>query len=216
MKNKGSICNICLVIFFLMICGCKTQEPVIQVEEKRVEVPVIDTQIPLTISVLNRLSNSFENISSVIQGVQFVLSGRIRLEHEYWELNDSIEQGGRVKFEDVYTYDVLIVPNQVEGQVLKFEEINGEVILYVGFESISNETMIFSSKRDNPDGRFYLKIDVDEREPLYREEKGMIEYGGQRYKVKYNGDNGPYLLIKSLQIDTDRLNTRKLEGRKVE
>ncbi|MDR3124077.1 MAG: hypothetical protein LBU16_09920 [Treponema sp.] len=182
-RNEGFIGKFCVAIIFLMLCGCKTPEPVIKTVEKRVEkrVEAPDTRIPLTISVLKRLSNSFEDMDTVIETFQLVLLGRITLEREYSEPNDSVERG-RVKFEDVHIRDVLIVPDQVEGKVFKPSVINGEIILHVSFEEGSDDTMIFSRKKNDPNGYFYLKLDADEHTPLYGEEKGTIEYGGQKYK----------------------------------
>jgi hypothetical protein len=219
--KKQFIGNFCGMIIFLMVCGCKTQ-PEVKIEEKVVEkvvekpvmVEVIDTRMPLTISVWDRLSRNMENVSSDVKKFQLVLSGRITLEREYTAQNDGSEDGGRAKFEDVHTRDVITIPDQLEGQTLKYEEINGEIILYVCFEKDNDYTLAFSCKKDDENGYFYLKT-TPSNIPLRGEEKGIIEYGEQEYKIKYNGTL-PNLFIKLSQSDRDKINNRTLEGRKIE
>lgn len=219
MNRKLFAAAACVCAVFLAIIGCATSEPeIVEVErtvtvEKPVEV--IDTRMPLTISLLDRISARFTDISADVQKFQFILFGRITLEREYTEQNDGLERGGRLKIEDVYIRDVLTIPDQTAGQALRFEETAEELLLYVCFERDRDDTMIFASNKRDPNGVFYLKVASDGI-PLYGEEKGVMEYGGQRYKVKYSGDREPYLLIRLSQENVDRMNERVLEGRMVD
>jgi hypothetical protein len=219
--EKQFIGKFCMIIIFFMVCGCGTQseitieEKVVEkVVEKPIKVEVIDTRMPLTISVWDRLSRSMENVSSDVKRFQLILSGRITLEREYTAENDSSEDGGRAKFEDVHTRDVITISDQLEGQTLEYKEIDGEIILYVCFEKDNDYTLPFSCKKDDENRYFHLKCESGNI-PLQGEEKGIIEYGGQEYKVKYSG-TPPNLFIKLSQNDRDKINNRILEGRKIE
>jgi hypothetical protein len=217
------ISKFCVVAVLFAVCGCRTP-PEIKTVEKVVErtvrvdmpVEVIDTRMPLTLSVWDRLRNGMENVSSDIKKFQFILSGRITLEREHIKQNDGSDGGGRVKFENVHTQEVITIPDQVEGQALDYrEEADGEIILGVCFEKDNEYTLTFSCKKENENGYFYLKIGKASASPLRGEEKGIILYGGQEYKVKYNG-TPPNLFIKLSQSDIDKSDNRTLQGRKIE
>jgi hypothetical protein len=202
--KKQFIGKFCVVIIFLIVCGCNTAPPAPPPQPRIVEVPVpvIDTRIPLSKSAWDRLSKGMD---FDIKKLQFVLSGRITLEREYIEQSSSSVKAGRNVLEIVHARDEIIIPDQAEGQVLVYKETGREIILNVCFEMGNDHTLEFSCTESGASGVFYLKIAPE----------GIIEYGGQRYKVKYNGDT-PILFIKVSQHDRDKLNTRVLEGRKVE
>jgi hypothetical protein len=179
---------------------------------KEVPVEIIETRMPLTTSILQRLDNKPEDITKF----QLINLGQISLEREYTELKTTRERGGKVNFEDIHTREEIVVQDQTYGQALKREDTNDEVILFVCFEESGENTLKFAAKKDNPDGYFYLKKDNSEGIPLSEEEKGVIKYASKQYKVKYNGEKEPYLLIKLNHNDTNRINAYTMKGRIVE
>jgi hypothetical protein len=211
----GKLIVIVCVVIFLLTNACKTVEPV--PEPPPPSPPRIETQIALTPAILLRLNNnSYEGLKENVGKYQLAVFGRISLEHEYTYRTQRVEQGGRVRFDDVYTRDVLTVIDQLEGQATDFIETDDEVTIAVCFERDRGENVLnFSSKKAGTGGYFYLKMDRDESIPLSGEEKGTIEYEGKRYKVKYTGEEVPYLLIRLAINSSDKSNTRRLEGRKV-
>jgi hypothetical protein len=206
------------VLIFLLVYGCKTREPELRQVEvieviKEVAIERIDTRMPLTKAILRRISDGYE-----INEFQMISFGRITLEREYAEQNDGLGQGGRAEFEDVHTRDVIIIPDQTAGQVLKLDTAkDGEMILSVCFEENDKNTLDFSSGESDDDGYFYLKFSPTDASvlPQSGEEKGTLEYGEHRYKVKYGEGKRPYLLIKLSQSDSDKLNARTLSGRNI-
>jgi hypothetical protein len=205
------------VFAFFVFWGCRTSEPIVKevvkevTKEIRKEVEVIDTRMPLTLAILQRLDNYREDINKF----QLINLGRISLEREYTEPNDTIETGGKIRFEDVHIREVVVVQDQTYSQALKIEEVDDEMVLSVCFEESSDNTLNFSVKKDNLDGYFYLKTDKNERILLYGEEKGSVEYMGKQYKVKYSGEKEPYLLIKLSQKDIDKIDSYTMKGRRV-
>jgi hypothetical protein len=144
------------VFVFLVFWSCKTPEPIVKEVVKEVirqipkEVEIIDTRMPLTIAILQRLGNNREDINKF----QLINLGRISLEREYTEPNDTIEKGGKISFEDVHIREVVVVQDQTYGQALKMEETDDEVVLSVCFEESGDNTLSFSVKKDNLDGYF--------------------------------------------------------------
>jgi hypothetical protein len=217
MRNRKLI-GIVYVVIFLSLNACKTT-PAPDPPPPPPPPPRIETQIALTPAILLRLNNnngSYEGLKENAGKYQLAVFGRISLEYEYTDRTQRVEQGGRVRFDDVYTRDVLTVVDQLEGQAIDFTETDDEVILSVCFERDRGENVLnFSSKKADTGGYFYLKMDRDASTPLSGEEKGTIEYEGKKYKVKYTGEEAPYLLIRMTVNSSDKSNTRRLEGRKV-
>jgi hypothetical protein len=184
-------------------------------EKNNVEITVSEEiRMPLTISILQRLKS--EDISKF----QLINLGQMSLEREkYLEPNATIIEGkgeGVVKFENIHTSDIITLKDQTDGMALERKDTDGEVVLFVCFEESNEHKLKFSAKKDDPDGYFYLKKDNSEGIPLSEEEKGVVEYGGEQYKVKYNGEKGPFLLIRFIQEYRDEPKRRTMEGRIVE
>lgn len=209
--------------FALLLSGCQTPAPPAPPAPERiyiempvqVAVEVIDTRMPLTIATIQRLSRSHENIAEDIQRFQLHLFGRVILEREYTIPNDSRDPDGRVRFENVHVREVITINDQTEGQALRAEMANGELLLSVSFDD-GDDVLIFSSRADDPDGFFTLQYDVGGAFPLTGDERGLIEFGGNQYRLRYTGDRAPYLLIRLTQSDVDRMRSRTLGGRRVQ
>jgi hypothetical protein len=193
-----------------IVLGCSTPAPQVQTQEP-VHTVEPDARIPLTISIWDRLTRDKADLSREIKNFQFILSGRITLERQRLEQNDSVDNG-RANFQNVHIRDVYIFPDQLEGQALTYDESAGELILNVCFEKDNDYTLPFYCAKDNDSGYFYLKVNPDA--PKVGEEKGTITYDGDQYKVKYSG-GAPYLFIRLSQSDIDKINERTMEGRKV-
>jgi hypothetical protein len=197
----------------------QTQEPSVGSDvsnvppEETVTTVSEEIRMPLTLSILQRLK------SEDITKIQLINSGKMSLEREeYPEPNATIEEEGVIKFENIHTSKVVMLEDQTDGRALKREDADGEVVLSVCFEeSGENKNKLrFSVKEDDPDGYFYLKKDNSEGIPLSGEEKGVVEYAGERYKVKYSGEKGPFLLIRFIQEHIPKSDEYTMKGWKVE
>jgi len=173
--------------------------------------------MPLTVNILQRLFDSLDQTAADIHKYQMILFGRIFLERNYTQSSNRLESG-RVTFEDLHIREEITIMDQTEGQVLGYEIVNDEIILSVCFEQEDRYIdcqLVFSSMAWDVDGYFYLKYNTNARSSL-ADEKGILQYGGPEYKLKFTGERSPYLLIKLTQRDTDRLNARTASGRRVQ
>jgi len=220
----GSI--LCIFALFTVF-GCKTPEPVIKVEKEVVERIVIrevevevevgsppETMMPLTPAILQRLRESDDrlDINERIRMYQFRLFGRISLDREFVEFNDALDDGGAVRFENLYIRDNIIIMDQTDGQALAMRSTRNETALQICFEDDNRYQLVFYSDGSDPDGFFYLDYTPTVGQG---DEKGTLVYGGDTYKVKF-GDRRPYILIKLSQKFSDRVNSRTAIGRKVD
>jgi len=219
--------------FWLILCifaiftvfGCKTPQPVVKVEKEVVERIVIrevavevegppETMMPLTPSILQRLRDYDDqtDISERIRMYQFRLFGRISLDREFVDFNDGPDDGGGVRFENLYIRDNIIIRDQTDGQAIAIRSTRNETALQLCFEDDSRLQLVFYADGNDPDGFFYLDYTPTAGNG---DEKGTLVYGGDTYKVKFS-DRRPYILIKLSQKFTDQVNSRTAMGRKVD
>ena len=228
--KKRYIFGFLLVAAFLFVCGCAGRTP-IETEEAAEEFPPfqqsdfvyiegpgpVETLMPLTISILQRLFDTNDQMFDDIHKYQLILFGRIFLERNYTQSNSSLS-AGRVTFEEHHFRDEITILDQTEGVVLEVEIVNDEIILSVSFEKepkFDDCLLKFSTMQWDTDGYFYLVYMSNGRTSALGEEKGIIQYGGPDYKLKFSGEKPPYLLIQLTQRDIDRVNTRTASGRRV-
>ena len=214
---------LCGMPFALLIFGCQTPAPErVYVErppervyvERAVEVEIIDTRMPLTIATIQRLTRPHENLPDNLGHFQLHLFGRVMLEREYIIPSLSRDIDGRAIFENVHVREVITINDQTEGQAIRADYINGELLLSVSFDD-GDDYLIFSSRTSDPDGFFSLRYDPGDIIPIVGDERGMIDFGGHQYRLRYTGYRTPYLLIRLAQSDVDRLHARVLRGRRV-
>ena len=226
MKLKQLARIFCAIPFALLISGCQTPAPqriYVEREPERVyveravavEVEVIDTRMPLTIATIQRLTRTQENMAEDIRHFQLHLFGRVILEREYTIPNHSRDPDGRARFENVHVREVITINDQTEGQAIRAEYRNGELLLSVSFDE-GDDFLVFSSWVTDPDGFFSLRYDSSGMVPLIGDERGTLEFAGNQYRLRYTGDRAPYLLIRLTQSDVDRLSSRTLGGRRVQ
>ena len=179
-----------------------------------------ETMMPFTISLMQRLKDTD------VREFQFILFGRITLEREYVEVSASRGRGGRADLENSYIKDIITIRDQLEGQVLNVFpsslDLNNitrydEVVLSVGFENTESLYLDFSSRTDDPTSFFYLNYSrLDAYSSSADDIKGTLDYGdGSVYKLKFNMEKAPYLLIRLSQRDIERLNPHEAPGRRV-
>ena len=212
------------VLVFALLLSCKTPPPpqVVEVEVVReVRVPVQvqvpsppDTLMPLTGSILQRLSESTGNISNDIRRYQFILFGRIVLEREYTESNDGLMEDGTARFENKHVRESITINDQTEGQAMAIGTVGNETVLAVCFEDNDDLRLYFSVPTVNINDYFYL-VYTGNGLSSTSDERGLLEYGGNIYKLKYTGERSPYLLIRLSQRDTDTLTSHTAPGRSV-
>ncbi|MCL2765104.1 MAG: hypothetical protein FWD40_07510 [Treponema sp.] len=225
MKLK-QIAGIFFVIQFVFVTlGCLAPAPAPEPAPAPAPVPVtvyrdrevVDTRMPLTIAIIQRLRDIRDDTSNdVIDSFQLHLFSRITLEREYIQPNDGRDPDGRARFENVHVKEVITINDQTEGQVIRVENRSGgEILLYVSFDDI-DDFLVFSSRTINPDGFFNLVYEPSTMISINGDEKGWVNYGGFRYRVRYVGERSPYLLIKLSQSNIDRINSRTLGGRRIQ
>jgi hypothetical protein len=228
MKSKYYYGIVCGLLVFIMISSCKTPpepppppEPsppkeIRVVEEKLVPNPP-DTLVPLTTSILRRLTDDNFQENRNIGKFQLLLFGRIILEREYTDEKEPLFEGGKTRFEDVHTRKIIIFNDQTEGQALRIiENERDRITLFVCFEQKDEFQLSFSKMTEAPDEYFYLDFQPS-ADSASSEEKGMLFYGDEKepYKLKFTGDKIPHLLIKLSLLDKDIMDSRIAPGRKV-
>ena len=206
----GIFCGISLAF---LLSGCQTQEPERVYVDRTIPIEVVDTRMPLTIATIQRLAGAG---MADISHFQLHLFGRVILEREYTTLMPSLDPGGRARLENVRVRQEVIINDQTEGQAIRGEERDGELLLSVRFDD-GNDFLVFSSRLGDPDGFFSLRYNsgAGGMTPLVGDERGTLQFGGHQYRVRYTGNRAPYLLIRLAQSDVDRLTTRILTGRRV-
>ena len=215
MKLKQLASILCAIPFALLLSGCQTPAPPQRVYVERtvpVQVEIVDTRVPLTLATIQRLAGT--GMADISQ-FQLHLFGRVILEREYTTPVSSRDPDGRLRFENVHVRKEVIINDQTEGQAIRGEERNGVLLLAVSFDD-GYDFLVFSSRTDDPDGFFTLQYDTGGGTmPLVGDERGTLEFGGYQYRLRYTGSRAPYLLIRLMQSDVDRLTTRILGGRRV-
>ena len=206
---------------FVFLFGCATPQPEVrevvrtEVQVREVQVPSPpDTLMPLSGWILQRLGES-TSISDEIGRYQFILFGRIVLEREYTESNDGLLEGGTARFENAHVRENITINDQTEGQAMSIgRTASGQTVLAISFEEDSNLRLLFSASTANLNDYFYLLYTSNGLSSI-SDERGVLVYGGNTYRLKYTGDRSPYLLIRLSQRDTDTLNSRTAPGRRV-
>ena len=173
-----------------------------------------DSIVPLTPYIISRLSDN-NRLPPDIKRFQFALSGSISIENEYTQVNDRVLSGGRVRFEDILIRDSIVINDRTEGQASSIEIFGSDTVISVCFERDDKNQLVFSTMPGEAEEYFYLRFNPVRNQVSYsNDEKGTIEYGGNTYRLKYNGDR-PYLMIMLTQQDTVKLNSRTAEGRRI-
>jgi hypothetical protein len=213
MKAK---CMLAIILFIFAFSGCVTEKEVIREREVIREVPITDTLMPVTNTVLERLGESTKPLSESIKDYQFVLFGRILLERERTDKIDSLDRRtGTYTFVNDHVRESITIRDQLEGQAQKIEiNNNRENILYLSFENNPNLQLMFSANSNDADGFFYLKYTQNNDFNSLTDEKGTLDYGEHTYRLKYSGDKAPYLFIRLNQRDRDRVEARSAPGRR--
>jgi len=67
----------------------------------------------------------------------------------------------------------------------------------------------------DPKSPYFIKYNPNTRTSNSGDERGILQYGGPEYRIKFTNEKSPYLLIKLTQRDTERLNARTASGRKI-
>jgi hypothetical protein len=211
MKNKHIFAVISIMLVPVIFSGCVTPPPPV----KEAASPP-DTFIALTLSILQRLGESYE--SNDIGRYQLVLVGKIIMEREY-TIKKQVVISGKASFENEYIREVTTINDQTKGQALKMENRGGRAVISVCFEELGgiykeDYNLSFSCRAEETDEYFSIDYFPGETSAL-SEEKGTLEYGGNSFRLKYTVDPRPYLLIKLSQKDTERLISRVVPGRVV-
>lgn len=222
MKGKYVYSVIPIITVFVVLLGCVNPPPPPQetVREQVIKevITVVpsppDTLLPLTMSILQNLSDKNENLSDTIGHYQLLLFGRVFLEREFTEREKSIV-AGTARLERVHIRENITINDQTEGQGLAINTIGSEVVISAGFENDDIYQLRFSTISWEPESYFYLQYEPSEVFSPLSDEKGTVIYGGEKYTLKYSDDRKPYLLIKLSQTDTDKLKSRTASGRKV-
>jgi len=173
--------------------------------------------MPLTVGILQRLFDTSDQFAE-IKNYQLVLFGRIFLERNYTQSTNRLE-AGRATFDNMHIRDEITIQDKTEGQAMSFEIIDNEIVFSVCFEyedRYENCQLDFSAMAWDTDGYFFLKFTPSARGTVANDERGVVQYGGPEYKLKFINERSPYLLIKLSQNDIERVNSRTASGRKVQ
>lgn len=170
--------------------------------------------VPLTLTILQRMGDSNNKLRETIGDFQLVLSGGILLEDEYTTRRDGWGEGGSIRFQETNTRNTVLIRDQTEGVALDLI-LGSENILPVCFEDDLNMWLQFSAEGGNLDGYFYLKYNPNIYSSPNSDDQGIVQYGGKSYRVRFSGNEKPYLMIWLSQGSVNLLNEHIAPGRKV-
>ena len=223
MKTKFSLIFLTVALIFSVFTACKS-DPAVQEEpppppvrtptqtSTPAPVPNIpDPQVPLTLSLLQRIRDSFNITEEGIGRFQFILSGRIVLDREDSQRNDRFPLGSFPDLENEYIKVVITFNDQTDGQAINIISSGIRTTIYICFESDDNLWLSFTCVAGEADELFYL--DYSPNALSNTDDKGNLFYGGESFKVYFEG-RLPYLLINLSQRDIDTLQSRTVPGRR--
>jgi hypothetical protein len=105
--------------------------------------------------------------------------------------------------------DVIKIDVKTPGSAIALKDTESGFIPYklagVSFEEGDDRIIPFGVVMNNPDGRFELLFDD--------EDKKAVIYGGKLYRVTYSGDEKPYLMVKVGKNSIKEGMFRKASGR---
>ena len=208
-----------LISLVFLFSGCSTPppepapEPPPRSHPVRPAPPAVvpDPQTPLTFSLLQRLRNSVDTLEESLSRFQFIISGKVVLEREYSQRNDTFEEGGIPEFEDEYVKVAVTINDQTPGQAVNLRTVGERTVLSICFEEDDDNQLSFSYTAEGPDEYFYLEYIPNTAEA--GEEQGSLIYGGNVFKL-FTGETRPYLLINLSQKDIDTHLPRTAPGRR--
>jgi len=192
-----------LVIFALSGCFSPPPPP---------PPPLRGESIPFTPFILQRLiteNNFVENSGRY----QFLLSGGILLEREETRSSSNVDEKGAAVLESTYVRENITINDKTLGQVMSLGRTGGEIFLSLCFEDNTELQLVFSAAR-SPDALFYLTYNPNETLSSSNE-KGNLMYGKDEYRIKFNGEQRPFLLLLVSRNEKELLETRTVPGRSV-
>ena len=209
-----AILGAALALFSACVSEPPPAAPPIQVPAPQV---ITETLMPLTPALLDRLrgSLSFDEFSREISHYPFHLFGRVSLERDHVRQSQSID-GGQVRLVDEYIREIITFHDQTPGLAISLELAFGNtIILSVAFDDNVDSTLRFAAPASEPDAFFQLLYEPDRRINPLSDERGLLYYGGNEYKLRYSGERSPALLVRLSQRDVDLIYTRVAPGRRV-
>ena len=164
-----------------------------------------DTSLsPFTVGILNRLLNEADNFS--IEQCQFFLSGSIVLEIDNEEQSQRVDNGMAV-FIDNTSKRVINIDDKTEGVALRRDGNN----LYICFDQDDRYQLSFYAARGE-NSQFFLNFNSPNDSSS--DTKGSLEYGGQNYKLKFNGGR-PHLMVKLIEKKDQENHRSEASGRRI-
>ena len=231
MKSKYLFGLVIILLFFTVLFGCRSSPPPLPppIEEPLFEFSEwdedsvyedyvyiqdsVDSSGPLTPTIFYRLVE--ENIiPQRINEITFLISGDIMLERVDFARADRIEEGRRVRLEDISNVVSISILDHAEALSSSIEILDEEIVISVSFEHDDSYRLSFSAPVGAPSSISYftLKYSPFENEAENDYEKGRIMYGENEYTLRYIGET-PHLLIDVSYQETVNRNPRIIPGR---
>jgi len=155
---------------------------------------------------------------------KFYLSDPFMLSYLKTDASQENIKGRKGKLGVIFKNNILNInltfKNKIRGDALVLQESGDEYLLRVYFEEKKNEAkypaakyfLVFSAKKSDKNGFFYLKFDPGPGRFMLSDEKGTMTYNGDPYRVIFVGST-PYLLIwldQQMEVDDEN---REIWGR---
>jgi hypothetical protein len=213
----------CVTLGLVLVSGCVTPKPVSTPPAEEQPAPKTTTTTttepappppsdpalsPFTIGILNRLRNEAEAFT--IDQCQFFLSGGITLERIDEEKDQRAENGTAVFIDNISRREI-IINEKTEGAAFRILQNQNEMLLPLCFDQEDRYQLAFSATR-NENSQFFLRFN-QQNDPS-SDARGNLVYGGQRYRLRFNGGI-PYLMIKLTEKQDPVRNQNEVSGRKV-
>ena len=158
-------------------------------------------KVPFT----NEIRDEFElETDKDLRKVQFFTSETIILEKSKSSGNQSTTEDGALVTSSSNTQDRIIIPINTK---CVFDGFGANKELMLRFELGAGKFLLFTTRGNQPSGRYYIKVDADGK-------GGKLSYGNETYYTTSVGSSS-YLLVVLKKLQKTRRKDRVVKGMKV-
>lgn len=200
---------VCAGIIFMsfVLSGCASErDSVASPPPPPAAMPPREPEIPLrpiTQEIIDKIAKSEESIKKL----QYYISATITLAKE--DITQKVEIKKGVGMEREISSDRQIVVDKETGGILvnTYRDKEGRTILAIGFDETNEKNMLFFREDDALSDRFLILM----TDPASR----AIGYGDETYRLQFDGDDIPHLLIRYSEEKNSNPDKRVVKGRLV-
>jgi hypothetical protein len=163
---------------------------------------------PITRDIVSQISHG----GNSIKNLQYYISAQLTLEIERIVQQVDINPQGEGLYRETTTRGRIIIDKETGG-ILKnmYRDAGGLLVLEIVFDEDNDGNTLFF-RENQSEQRFSLIR--GETGGAGGENGGVINYGGERYRVSFDGEV-PYLLVKFEEEQIETPDVRRLRGRSI-